>query len=162
MRNRHRGDKRAREIDKAKRKREKREKKAARRRAKEAKSGPSVDAEGNPILPIGAPIDLPDVTLDAISPDGVAVRTNGSPRPPLKLFIGGLNRSTETADLRQAFEAHGPVTEARVIHDRETGQSRGFGFVTYADGHDGEKALDVMDGAELDTHNIRVRRAEGS
>lgn len=157
----HRGDKRAREAEKARKRREKRDRREARKRAKDNRSGPTLDADGNPILPVGAPIDLGEVSIEAISPDGVAVRDHRTPRPPLKLFVGGLSRDTDSGGLRKAFEECGQVTEARVILDRDTGDSRGFGFVTYADGHDGETALEKMDGARLDDNNIRVRLAEG-
>ena len=52
----------------------------------------------------------------------------------MKLFVGGLAWATTDDSLREAFEAHGTVTEAKVILERDTGRSRGFGFVTMADG----------------------------
>jgi len=51
------------------------------------------------------------------------------------------------------------VTEAKVITDRETGRSRGFGFVTFDDGEAGQKAMEEMDGVDLDGRTIRVSEA---
>ena len=76
-----------------------------------------------------------------------------------KLFVGGLSWGTDDYSLRQAFEAYGEVTEAKVITDRETGRSRGFGFVTFANTDDGEAAIAEMDGKDLDGRTIRVNEA---
>ncbi len=75
-----------------------------------------------------------------------------------KLFVGGLSWNTDDAGLRAAFEAHGAVTEAKVINDRDTGRSRGFGFVTMTDG--GDDAIAAMDGTQLDGRAIRVNEAQ--
>ncbi|MGB8332161.1 MAG: RNA-binding protein, partial [Polyangiales bacterium] len=48
-----------------------------------------------------------------------------------RLFCGGLAWGTTTEDLREAFESFGEITDAKVVSDRETGRSRGFGFITY-------------------------------
>ncbi len=72
-----------------------------------------------------------------------------------KLFVGGLPWSTDSEALREAFEAHGEVVEAKVITDRDTGRSRGFGFVTFANDDDAEKARS-MDGSDLGGRTIRV------
>lgn len=77
-----------------------------------------------------------------------------------KLFVGGLSWGTDDEGLRAAFEEFGPVTEARVIMDRETGRSRGFGFVGFDSDDDANKAQEAMDGAELDGRSIRVNPAE--
>ncbi len=58
-----------------------------------------------------------------------------------KLFVGSLSWNTDDAGLKQAFEAFGEVTDAKVIHDRDTGRSRGFGFVTFADSSAADEAL---------------------
>ncbi|OIP31031.1 MAG: hypothetical protein AUK47_23370 [Deltaproteobacteria bacterium CG2_30_63_29] len=76
-----------------------------------------------------------------------------------KLFVGGLSWGTKDEGLRAAFEEFGPVTEAKVISDRETGRSRGFGFVTYDDPTHADAAIAKMDGAELDGRNLRVNEA---
>jgi len=77
-----------------------------------------------------------------------------------KLFVGGLSWDTDDHGLRAAFETHGTVTEAKVITDRDSGRSRGFGFVTYADAADAKTAMDARDGTDLDGRTIRVNEAE--
>ena len=54
----------------------------------------------------------------------------------------------------------GEITEARIIQDRETGRSRGFGFVTFADKHSADQAVEKFDGVEFDGRNIKVNIAE--
>ncbi|GAB2221747.1 hypothetical protein Droror1_Dr00012935 [Drosera rotundifolia] len=73
-----------------------------------------------------------------------------------KLFVGGLSWGTNEGTLREAFSSHGEVTEARIINDRETGRSRGFGFVSFATEESANSAMSAMDGQELDGRNIRV------
>jgi len=77
----------------------------------------------------------------------------------MKLFVGGLAWATTAETLQKAFEAFGPVAEATVVSDRETGRSRGFGFVAFDSDDDGKKALEAMEGAVLDGRNIRVSEA---
>jgi RNA recognition motif-containing protein len=77
-----------------------------------------------------------------------------------KAFVGGLAWGTTSDSLLAAFSACGKVTEAKVIDDRDTGKSRGFGFVTFADPADCKKAIDTMNGAQLDGRSIRVNEAE--
>jgi RNA recognition motif-containing protein len=73
-----------------------------------------------------------------------------------KLFVGGLSWNTSDAGLREAFERFGEVAEATVVMDRDTGRSRGFGFVTFSDGDAASKAAEQMNGTELDGRTIRV------
>ena len=77
-----------------------------------------------------------------------------------KLFVGSLSWDTTDESLRQAFEAFGTVREARVILDRNTNKSRGFGFVTFNDDAEAEAAIAQMNGAMLDGRTIRVNEAE--
>ena len=77
----------------------------------------------------------------------------------MKLFVGGLAWATTAETLKEAFEAFGTVTEATVVSDRDTGRSRGFGFVAFENDADGKKALESMEGAVLDGRNIRVSEA---
>ena len=77
-----------------------------------------------------------------------------------KLFVGSLSWDTTDDSLRAAFEAFGQVREARVILDRDTGRSRGFGFVTFATGDHAQEAMTKMDGAMLDGRTIRVNEAQ--
>ncbi|CAI0378487.1 unnamed protein product [Linum tenue] len=76
-----------------------------------------------------------------------------------KLFIGGLSYSTDDQSLKQAFDAYGEVVEARVITDRDTGRSRGFGFVNFTEAEAANSAMSAMDGQELQGRNIRVSLA---
>jgi RNA recognition motif-containing protein len=77
-----------------------------------------------------------------------------------KLFCGGLAWATDDASLRAAFETFGEIVEAKVILDRDTGRSRGFGFVTFADDAAAAGAIEKMNGAMLDGRTIRVNEAE--
>jgi len=77
-----------------------------------------------------------------------------------KLFVGSLSFKTTDEDLRKAFEEFGEVTEAKVIHDRESGRSRGFGFVTYVDAAAASKAISEMNDTDLDGRTIKVNAAE--
>lgn len=77
-----------------------------------------------------------------------------------KLFVGGLAWATTDDGLRQAFERFGQVAEAKVIMDRETGRSRGFGFVSFNDDGQGSSAMQEMDGAQLDGRTIKVNEAQ--
>ncbi|KAK8663311.1 hypothetical protein V6N13_083134 [Hibiscus sabdariffa] len=76
-----------------------------------------------------------------------------------KLFIGGLSYGTDDQTLKEAFSGFGDVTEAKIITDRDTGRSRGFGFVNFADDESASNALSAMDGQELNGRNIRVSYA---
>ncbi|MBI5528551.1 MAG: RNA-binding protein [Deltaproteobacteria bacterium] len=81
-----------------------------------------------------------------------------------KLFVGSLAWATNDEGLRAAFEKFGQITEAKVITDRQTGRSRGFGFVTFADDAAADKAKTEMDGKMLDGRAIKVdfpREREG-
>ncbi|MDY0060477.1 MAG: RNA-binding protein [Myxococcota bacterium] len=77
-----------------------------------------------------------------------------------KLFVGGLSWDTTDEGLRKAFVPFGEVTEAKVITDRETGRSRGFGFVTYAEEGEATKAMAEMNGKTLDGKSIKVDEAQ--
>ncbi len=72
------------------------------------------------------------------------------------LFIGSLAYATTDDTLKAFFEAIGEVTSARVVTDRETGRSRGFGFVEFADEANNQKAVESLDGKELDGRPITV------
>jgi RNA recognition motif-containing protein len=79
-----------------------------------------------------------------------------------KLFVGGLSWGTSEEGLREAFAAFGEVTEAKIIMDRDTGRSRGFGFVTFANPDEAENALQQLNGTNLDGRTIRVDNAQES
>jgi cold-inducible RNA-binding protein len=77
-----------------------------------------------------------------------------------KLFVGGLSWGTTDDGLHGAFAQFGEIAEAKVITDRETGRSRGFGFVTFNNDESATKAIAEMDGTELDGRTIKVNEAE--
>ncbi|XP_042496535.1 glycine-rich RNA-binding protein 2, mitochondrial-like [Macadamia integrifolia] len=76
-----------------------------------------------------------------------------------KLFVGGLSYNTDDQSLREAFTAYGEVIEARVIMDRETGRSRGFGFVSYTSEQEASGAIQALDGQDLHGRRVRVNYA---
>ncbi|MBM4291017.1 MAG: RNA-binding protein, partial [Deltaproteobacteria bacterium] len=77
-----------------------------------------------------------------------------------KIFVGGLSWGTTDQSLREAFEQFGEVADARVIKDRDTGRSRGFGFVTFEDEASVAEAIEKMNDSTLDGRTIRVSEAE--
>jgi RNA recognition motif-containing protein len=78
----------------------------------------------------------------------------------MKLFVAKLNRDVQDEHLVEAFSAHGEVAYARVITDRETGQSKCFGFVQMRDAQGGQAAIEAMNGAELMGFRMVVKEAE--
>jgi RNA recognition motif-containing protein len=77
-----------------------------------------------------------------------------------KLFVGNLSWETTNDGLRKAFSSYGEITEAKVITDRDTGRSRGFGFVTFPRDEDASTAISKMDGTSLDGRAIKVNEAQ--
>ncbi|MDJ0765288.1 MAG: RNA-binding protein [Myxococcota bacterium] len=77
-----------------------------------------------------------------------------------KLFIGGLSWNTGDGELRAAFERFGELEEVKVIVDRNTNRSRGFGFITFQDEASAQSAIEEMDGTELDGRTIKVDVAQ--
>ena len=78
---------------------------------------------------------------------------------PVKLFVGGLSFTTSNDSLRAAFARYGVVESAAVMTDRETGRSRGFGFVEMATTEEAERALGALNNTNLDGRTIRVDKA---
>lgn len=76
------------------------------------------------------------------------------------LYVGNLPHSTTEADLRAFFEAHGAVDKVSIVNDRETGRSRGFGFVEMKDAAEADKAIAALNGAELGGRNLTVNEAK--
>ena len=76
-----------------------------------------------------------------------------------KLFIGGLAFSTSTERLREVFAAAGQVESAAVVTDRDTGRSRGFGFVEMATAEEADKAIAQFHGKDLDGRQLKVEKA---
>jgi nucleolin len=77
-----------------------------------------------------------------------------------RLYVGNLSWGVDDSTLENLFSEHGKVAEARVICDRETGRSRGFGFVTFSSADDANNAIESLDGADIQGRTIRVSMAE--
>ncbi|KAF4995475.1 hypothetical protein FGRMN_5096 [Fusarium graminum] len=76
-----------------------------------------------------------------------------------KVFVGGLSWATTTDTLRSKFSEFGEVTDAIVMTDRETGRSRGFGFVTFGSQEEANAAIDALNEQEFEGRQIRVSEA---
>ncbi len=76
-----------------------------------------------------------------------------------KLFVGNLSFNTTENDLNDAFAAHGTVTETNLMMDRATGRPRGFGFVTMSTPEEAQKAIEALNGAQLDGRALTVNIA---
>lgn len=76
-----------------------------------------------------------------------------------KIYIGNLDYGINEENLEQIFGDYGTVTEAKVIVDRETGRSKGFAFVTMETEEEAQKAIEELNGAEVDGRNIKVSEA---
>jgi RNA recognition motif-containing protein len=140
--------KRQREAEKARRKRHK-----AEIRQRKRERGPG---------------EVPITTADEITGDLLAAEDamrarSAAPRAaraiPARLFVGSLSWSTSEDSLREAFGKYGAVTDAVIVKDRDTGKSRGFGFVTMENRKDAARAIEELDGTELDGRDIVVNMA---
>ncbi|HJT70393.1 MAG TPA: RNA-binding protein [Terriglobales bacterium] len=76
------------------------------------------------------------------------------------LYVGNLPHSTTEAELRSFFEAHGAVDKVSIVTDRETGRSRGFGFVEMADSTAADKAIAALNGSDLGGRTLTVNEAK--
>jgi RNA recognition motif-containing protein len=76
-----------------------------------------------------------------------------------KVFVGGLPFATTDDELRELFEAHGKVASANVVRDRETGRSKGFGFVEFENEDEGKAAEKALNGSEVGGRTISVAQA---
>jgi RNA recognition motif-containing protein len=77
-----------------------------------------------------------------------------------RLYVGNLSFSSTVDTVREAFARIGEVTDVHIVTDRATGQSRGFGFVTMGSPAEAQKAIESMNGANLDGRALRVNEAE--
>jgi cold-inducible RNA-binding protein len=78
----------------------------------------------------------------------------------MKLYVGNLSFQTTNEDLQALFEQAGTVESVNLIEDRETGRSRGFGFVEMATNEEGQKAIEQFNGKELNGRNLNVNEAK--
>ncbi|MCA9708886.1 MAG: hypothetical protein KDK70_23780 [Myxococcales bacterium] len=145
--------KRQREIEKAKKKQDK----AARKRDRSGSGGD---------IPIATVEELQGgdslMSIDEVMQSMKGGDTDGGPQArtiPSRLFVGGLGWRVTTEDLRAKFEEIGPVSDAVVMHDRDTGDSRGFGFVTMADRKDANEAIRRLNGMDFEGRTLVVRQA---
>jgi RNA recognition motif-containing protein len=76
-----------------------------------------------------------------------------------KLFVGNLSFNTTENDLQDTFAAHGTVTEANLMMDRESGRPRGFGFVTMSTAEEAQKAIEALNGKSIDGRALTVNVA---
>lgn len=143
--------KRQREADKARKKQEKADRRRE-RRERGPREIPVVSAEE-----ITGGMPTSEEALRAMEDRANAPR--GASAIPFRLFVGGLSRETTADSLRAAFSEYGPVTDAVVVTDRDTGSSRGFGFVTMENRKDAPRAIEGLHGAVLDGRTIVVNAA---
>lgn len=78
----------------------------------------------------------------------------------MDIYVGNLAYSTNDESLKTAFTAYGEVASARVVSDRMTGRSKGFGFVEMADRAQAQAAIDALNGKELDGRTLRVNESQ--
>ena len=77
----------------------------------------------------------------------------------MNIFVGNLSFTTTSETLQELFEPFGEISSAKVISDRETGRSRGFGFVEMPDDRQAEKAITALDGKDCDGRQLKVNKA---
>ena len=78
----------------------------------------------------------------------------------MKLYVGNLSFTTSNSDLQELFASVGTVESASVVEDRDTGRSRGFGFVEMSSKEEGERAIDELNGKEIDGRELKVNEAK--
>jgi len=78
----------------------------------------------------------------------------------MNIFVANLNYRLSNDDLKDLFEEYGSVDSAKIITDRDTGRSKGFGFVEMSDDSEGQSAIQALNGAEYDGRAIVVKQAE--
>lgn len=144
--------KRQRERERAKKKQEKQE------RARQRSTGGEV--------PIATVDELQGgmMSIDEVmrTMTGEADEEGGDTRAktiPSRLFVGGLNWRTTNDELKAKLEEFGPVTDVHIVTDRDTGDSRGFGFVTMADRKDAAQAIRKLNGQEFQGRTLVIRQA---
>jgi RNA recognition motif-containing protein len=78
----------------------------------------------------------------------------------MEIYVGNLSWETSDQDLSDAFGAYGNVEKASIISDRDSGRSKGFGFVTMNDDDEANKAIEGMNGTEMGGRNLKVNEAK--
>ncbi len=77
----------------------------------------------------------------------------------MNIYVGNLSYDMTDEELQQVFEEYGPVTKVNIIIDRDSGRSKGFGFVEMESSDDGEKAIQELDGQEVKGRSLKVNQA---
>ncbi|TGL90357.1 RNA-binding protein [Leptospira congkakensis] len=77
-----------------------------------------------------------------------------------KIYVGNLKFSLKEENIRQIFSVYGVIQDLKMIHDRETGNFRGFAFITYGNPEEAEEAVTQMNGQPIDGRNLKVTFAE--
>ena len=77
----------------------------------------------------------------------------------MNIYIGNLSYNVTDQDLQKLFEEYGKVERSNIISDRETGRSKGFGFIEMPEQSEGQKAIEELDGQDVDGRDIRVNEA---
>ncbi len=143
--------KRQREADKARKKRDK-----AERREQRREEGPG-EVE---IISAAEAVGYVPTTREAMQ--AIEERANlprAAAKVPCRLFVGSISGDTTLEELRGVFSEFGNIIDAVILTDRSTGRSRGFGFVTFENRKDAARAVEQLNGAELDGRNIVVNIA---
>ena len=113
------------------------------------------------IVPISPEVALVDAVLTADLSEAPKAESPSARRGrSRKTFTGGLSWGVDDERLRRAFEEFGEVSSPKIIVDRETGRSRGFGFVTFQTEDEAAAAMRALDGKDLDGRTIRVNEAQ--
>jgi RNA recognition motif-containing protein len=146
--------KRQREQDRSRKKREK-----AERRAQKRDRSPGDDMPMATVEEITGVMPSIEEAMQAIEERGSVASREAAATLPARLFVGGLSRDTTEADLVAAFSQYGPVIDAFLVKDRDTGESRGFGFATMKDRKDAPKAIEELNDSELNGRTIVVNVA---
>lgn len=147
--------KRRREAEKQRKKREKQE----RARQRRAEGGGVEIASLEDLQPAAVNAEVDEVLANGrtvlVGEDQSATFSG----PPVRLFVGGLSFDTTADDLKEFFGTIGHVVDTMIVYDRDTGDPRGFGFVTMGDRKLATKAMRELGGKELQGRNIRVDMA---
>ncbi len=77
----------------------------------------------------------------------------------MNIYVGNLSYGMTTEDLQELFEGYGSVKNTNIINDRETGRSKGFGFIEMTEASEGEKAIQELDGKDFMGRNLKVNQA---
>ena len=78
----------------------------------------------------------------------------------MNIYVGNLPYTANEEDLKEVFAAHGQVTSVRIVTDRETGQSKGFGFIEMPNDEEATRAIEALEGAEFQGRNLRVNQSK--